>query len=283
MPTDAFTPIEQEAIVLKVVWDLIDDMVNFAMFEHPLSHDDTNLLFKSSSESQLFRIHLVDFLSLPQARGKKPIPFGLPAPPAAPPSDRTYLFHLRRLVAEPLLGMDAGPLAKVVEAFGDWLDADCLIPEMNLWGIDAVLDVTAPRIDILRICGDTAKHNFSRLEANVAKIAKMITAAGRPIETQEAYLALPTFAEWINDNVWLYHASTIAEFLNNIRWAIYGYLRPEFERAFERTAPPAYRFKAPAGCESPLAQVMHWDLMNAIRNPPYFPRFRVTPFLKLRY
>jgi hypothetical protein len=29
--------------------------------------------------------------------------------------------------------------------------------------------------------------------------------------------ALPAFAEWINENVWLYHASTIAEFLNNIR------------------------------------------------------------------
>ena len=46
----------------------------------------------------------------------------------------------------------------------------------------------------------------------------------------EPYLALDDFAAWFHDDVLDYHASQIAEFLNNIRWAVYEYLQPERRR-----------------------------------------------------
>src|SRR5215218_1142153 len=44
----------------------------------------------------------------------------------------------------------------------------------------------------------------------------------------DALLALADFYEKFHTDILNYHASTIAEFLNNIRWGIYEYLQPEF-------------------------------------------------------
>ena len=79
-------------------------------------------------------------------------------------------------------------------------------------------------------------------------------------------------------------SSLIAEFLNNLRWGIYNYVRPEFERSFERVDPePMYRFKYPAGVANPLAQQMYWGLMNMARSQPYFPKFTVSESFKKLY
>lgn len=57
----------------------------------------------------------------------------------------------------------------------------------------------------------------------------------------EAALALEDFYRWFHDDILNYHASTIAEFLNNIRWGIYEYLQPEFQRSivWESREPPS--------------------------------------------
>lgn len=80
-------------------------------------------------------------------------------------------------------------------------------------------------------------------------------------------------------------AAPLPEFLNNIRWGIYDYLRPEFARSFTKDDPTsiAYRFLYPPDCSRPVARTMYWDLMNAVRSTPYFPKFEVTRYLKMRY
>jgi hypothetical protein len=94
---------------------------------------------------------------------------------------------------------------------------------------------------------------------------------------------LDEFYEWFHTNVFSYHASTIAEFLNNLRWGFYNYLVPEFRRSFERTGEYDYKFDIPSDIVSPLGRAMYWDLMNMVRAPPWFPRFTVTQSLKGRY
>jgi hypothetical protein len=82
-----------------------------------------------------------------------------------------------------------------------------------------------------------------------------------------------------------YHGSAIAEFLNNIRWGIYEYLKPEFARSFTEDDPVsiAYRFIYPQHCDNQVARAMYRDLMNMVRSEPYLPKFEVTKYLKMRY
>ena len=113
----------------------------------------------------------------------------------------------------------------------------------------------------------------------------MAISSGAPIDEQQAFLALPSFYEWFHRNFFVYHSSTIAEFLNNLRWAIFRYLEPEFLRSYTKPEPQdiRYSFKYPEDCQQPLARSMYWDLMNDVREEPYFPTFTVTRSLKNQY
>lgn len=81
------------------------------------------------------------------------------------------------------------------------------------------------------------------------------------------------------------HGSTIAEFLNNIRWGIYEYLKPEFSRSLVRDTknPPRYWHTYPEDIKNEFAKNCYWDLMNEVRSDPYLRKFKVTEVLKLRY
>lgn len=280
-----FNKTEQEAIVLNAVWRMIDDMVNYEIFVKNEPTQNTNLMFNTYTHQRLFNILLGDFLSQPQRRNKNTVPFNLPRPPSnARLSDLTYLFYLREICEDPKLGADADLVRDQLESFSTWLEAEALVENVWFPSIETESDIRTQRIVFLKICGDIAKHNFARLEVNVKKIHRILKDNGHTIDEGEGYLVLPDFYEWFGNHVFSYHASIIAEFLNNIRWAIFEYLQPEFERSFERVDPePMYRFQYPADITQPVAKVMYWELMNMVRSRPYFPRFTVNDFLKSRY
>jgi hypothetical protein len=119
----------------------------------------------------------------------------------------------------------------------------------------------------------------------VGDICRILEANGHKVSTDEGYLVIEEFYDWFHTNVFSYHSSAIAEFLNNIRWGIYEYLRPEFERSitWEGGDPPRYSYKYPAGSQHPTGKSMYWDLMNDVRSEPFMPRFEVTRFLRMRY
>lgn len=281
-PTDEeFTKTEQEVIVLKAIWELIADMVNYEMFAKLAQTAEAELHFKSSTHQRLFNVLLVDFLSPP---GK---PFGLSLPSSGvPESERNLLFHLKRSCADPKLNPDGGDLLrKPLDAFLSWLETECKVTGVWLPSISLNIDITVKRVSFLKICGNIAKHGFTRLSANVNDICDLLEANGAKVDREQAYLVIPEFYEWFHRNLFSYHSSAIAEFLNNIRWGIYDYLRPEFLRSFTPDDPGsiAYRFVYPPDCNRPVAQTIYWDLMNEVRSEPYMPRFEVTRFLKMRY
>ena len=98
----AFTPIEQEIIVLRAVWDMIDGMVNYNNFEKEHGTVEAQLMFSTTTHQRLFNILLVDFLSKPQ-KGT----FDLPEANGPAITDHTYLFYLRRICGEPKLNPDS--------------------------------------------------------------------------------------------------------------------------------------------------------------------------------
>lgn len=280
-----FTAIEHETIILNAVWSMIDDMVNYEIFLRSEEPVVSNLAFATITHRRFFNVLLVDFLSRPFASRRKPIPFGLPQPPAnSRPTDQTYLFYLRQVCSNPQLGHDVSHLGKLVEEFSDWLEIDAHVEGVWFPSIELKLDMDVQRLLFLKICGNTAKHNFSRLSDNVKKIINLLEEHGHSIDEQDGYLLLPEFQEWFHEHLFSYHATTIAEYLNNIRWAIFDYLRPEFKRSFERVEPsPMYKFNYPTGVSRPLGKVMYWELMNFVRSQPYFRRFSATDALKERY
>jgi len=286
-----FNKTEQEVIVLYAVWMMIDDMVNYDMFMKLTPKDTTftfnaatTLTFNTDTHQRLFNILLVDFLSQPQPRNKKPLPFDLPRPPKSPRlSDRTHLFYLRTICEDAKLGTNVDLIRKPLEAFSVWLEANVLVENVYFPSIETQLDIRTPRISFLKICGNIAKHNFVRLDANVKEICKILKDNEKPIDEKDGYLLLPEFYEKFHDSVLNYHASTIAEFLNNIRWAIFEYLQPEFKRSFEKIDTKKYRYQFPEKISQPVAKAMYWDLMNKVRRPPYFPRVTVPDIMKCRY
>jgi hypothetical protein len=134
------------------------------------------------------------------------------------------------------------------------------------------------------MCGNIAKHNFLRLNSVAAQLQKVLQKQGIEISIEEALLTLEDFYSHMR-GIFAYHSTTIAEFLNNLRWGIYLYLQPEFKRSF-RPIPGdrfRYEFLYPGGVKVDFARQCYWDLMNHIRGEPYVPPFKTTKWFKLRY
>lgn len=252
--------IEQECIILNSAWEMIDGMVNWAMF---VKHDQTeltNMMFESSQHSRLFIILLGDFLSQLRPFKNKPVPLGLRAAPSnAHPSDLTFLYYLRQVCSKPHFASVAADLSAHTEAFAAWLEGDFVTEGVNLGAIDVVADLRIQRYRYIKICGDIAKHNLARLETNVRHIRSLLEASGHSVSEQQAYLAVQDFFEWFHTDIFIYHASYIAECLNNIRWAIFDYLRPEFARSWHKREGyslsfPWYGYHYPDDCIEPLAR-----------------------------
>jgi hypothetical protein len=277
-----FTKTEQEVIVLKAIWEQIGEMVNYEMFAKLSRTKDVQLTFKTMTHQRLFNILLVDLLSQPRKW-----PFGLTAPPSsASKSERSVLFHLKKISDEPQfnpIGRD--DLRLPLDALMQWLEGECRVEKVWLPSIGVETEIRVKRIAFIKICGNIAKHSFTGLSANVGEICEILKANGTTIDLDQGFLVLPEFYDWFHNNVLNYHSSAIAEFLNNIRWGIYDYLRPEFECSFTEDDPAsiAYSFKYPLDCNMPVVQDMYRDLMNAVRREPYMPRFQVTRYLKMRY
>ncbi len=280
---------EREVIILNSAWEMIDVMVNWEMFVKTDQIEPSNLMFQTSGQARMFAILLVDFLSEIRAFKGDPVPLGLrPAPSNARPSDLTFLFHLRQVCTEPKLAGDTARLSAAVEDFASWLEGEFTASGVNLHAIDVVADLRVTRLRYIKMCGDMAKHNLARLATNVRHLRKLLDQAGHPVSEQEAYLAVGTFFEWFHQDIFIYHSSQIAEFLNNIRWAIYDYLQAEFRRSFHVPAKstaefPTYCYLVPAEIGEPIAVAMYWDAMNRSRAQPYVQRFAIPDYMKQCY
>jgi hypothetical protein len=227
--------------------------------------------FRTATHQRLFNIILVDFLSKTDGRG--------------PVGATSYLDGLKSISETPCLGSSdiARPLREATLAFTDWLEHRI---EVKTWFRRARTEqpLAVRRIDFIKMCGNIAKHNFLRASGVAKELAALMHERGLAVEMDDALLTLGEFYERFHTDILNYHCSTIAEFLNNIRWGVYEYLQPEFQHSyvFERGEPPMYHYTYPEGVNSDLAKECYWELMNEVRFPPSFRRFQVWKTLKLR-
>ena len=264
--------VESEVVFLKAIKEIIDSVVNFEVLSLLGADPDSSILFETRTHHRFFNIVLVDFLSTSDKK--------------APVKKTTYLGALRAISAQPSFNTDDSikALRDATDTFVHWLKEKV---NVNVWlpSIDTQADIQITRLDFLKMCGDISKHNVLRSVGVAEDLQKTLATSGIAVELEDAMLALGDFYERFHTDILNYHSSTIAEFLNNIRWGIYEYLQPEFHRSivWEDGEPPIYRYTFPDEIKQNYAKQCYWDLMNEVRSEPYIRRFQVTKWLKLRY
>lgn len=263
---------EEEVILLSAINGMINSMVNFEILSLNGMDPDSSVMFATSTHQRFFNIVLVDFLSQTDNR--------------APIRQTTYLGALRSISETPSFNVSNSiePLRSATQEFINWLKQEV---EVDVWLplVDKQTPLKIERLDFLKMSGNISKHNFLRSVGVAQRLKKTLEESGTPIEMDDALLSLGDFHSRFHTDILGYHASTIAEFLNNIRWGIFDYLQPEFRRSivYDKDNPPAYRYTYPEGVSTKLAQECYWELMNDVRHEPYVRRFQVTRWLKLRY
>ena len=269
-----FNDTEREVIFLKAVKELIDEMVNFEIGKVIGSDPHSQFQFRSMTHRKFFNIILVDFLS----RSDKKV-IG---------EQSSYLSALKSIYNSPKFNQNNSidNLSKYVEEFGNWLEQEIVVKKVWLPSIDLEIDLSVKRVEFIKICGNISKHNFSRLSGVVKELQTIFERNHNPLDEQEALSIIDKFYEWFHHNIFSYHSSAIAEFLNNIRWGIYEYLQPEYQQSIVYETdehPRKYHYTYPEKVKNRFAKTCYWELMNEIRSRPYMEKFETTKYLKMRY
>ncbi len=269
------TPLEQEIITLKVVLDMIGDMVNHETMTIHFSRPDTLVMFNTMTHMAFFNIILVDLLSKPSK------PFM---------GDKCYLERLKEICANPRIGKieDIRELSEAVCAFARWLSEKVTIQNRWFPSLELSVDLNIERTVFIRICGNIAKHNLTHLTGAAKTLREVFAENGQSISDDKCVLALQDFRTQFYHDVFHYHSSTIAEFLNNIRWGIYSYAAPVRAHCVENRYDEGlrlntYEYHYPADITSDVGKSCYWDLMNDVMQQPYIQRFEVVKYLKTRY
>ena len=267
-----FSEIEKEVIFLKAVNELINLMLNYEVLSIVGNDPDSEIRFNSITHQKYFNIILVDFLS---CSDKKVIG-----------EEQSYLSAIQSICERPNFNENNSieSLKYATKDFVAWLEQEAQVSIGSPCArADIVLSIK--RVEFLKICGTISKHNFSRLSGIAKELVNIFERNRITIDLEHALLALDEFYERFHFDILTYHGSTIAEFLNNIRWGIYEYLQPEFSRSIikEDKDSPMYRYTYPKDVTNEFPRNCYWDLMNEVSNVPYMKKFKVTRWLKLRY
>lgn len=280
--TDNYSQLDREIVTLAAVWELIDSMVNYSLFEKPHEIREAVFRFHSSESRSIFLIILADFLSLPR-HGT----FGRVKPNFKGSRGETYLGLLQGVVTDPQFNANTAHLELAVEAFAEWLDGCAVVERIWLPAIERDGPLQVRRMDYLKMCGTISKHGFTRLGNIASQIRAILSENGTTVDEGQAYRTIPDFREWFMNDVFIASSTRIAWHLNEIRWGIYYYLSDEYQRAFRPTSIVSqaqfYTYEIPPEIENPLIRAIYWDLMNGVRSPPYFSRFTVNQYFNDLY
>ena len=172
-------------------------------------------------------------------------------------------------------------LCKATYTLSEWLRATTTL---KLWlpSLNVEAKLSVPRLQFLFIAGNQAKHNVSRLTAVSKFIAKMLEEHGYNVALERIPLALDDFREHLHADYFIYYGSWLAELLNNVRWGIYRYLLPTFQRSI--TPDPdggvIYTYKYPGAIAGEIPKEWFWRLMNLCRGEPFVQLFTVAEYMK---
>lgn len=264
---------EREVIGLCIVWEAIDDLVNRALLD--LAHADEQphaavVRFPTLIHRDLFLARLLDFA---KETGDSTLT-GVQGSCLAVLEEAC-----KNLSFE--INDSSLPLVKATSALSDWL---CASTPLKMWlpSLNVEAQLSVPRIDFLFVAGNQAKHNISRLTSVSKFIAKMLEEHGYKVAPERIPLALDDFREHLHADYFIYYGSWLAELLNNVRWGLYQYLLPTFQKSFtpDTAGGVIYAYRYPDEIAGEIPKEWFWRLMNLCRGEPYVKPFTVAKDLK---
>lgn len=172
-------------------------------------------------------------------------------------------------------------LAVSVQALADWI-AQPIEPKLWLPTLNVEAKLSVTRADLLRIAGNQAKHNPSRLSRVALFASDLVRKQGHEVPPHQAPFLLKDIRDHLADNFFIYYASWIAELLNDVRWGIHRYLEPLFHASIMREGgdSPLYHYVYPAEVTSESARLWFSELMNHVRSGPPVQPFKASRFLR---
>ncbi|MCF7892084.1 MAG: hypothetical protein K9L96_03815, partial [Candidatus Omnitrophica bacterium] len=266
--------IEKEIIYLLAIKQFIDEMVNFEILNVYGKEPDASVGFRSMTHQKFFNIILVDFLSCADTKILD--------------EEQPYLKVLASICENPFFNRynSIKNLSIATQNFRNWLIKEVIVEKIWLSSIDLETDLVIKRLEFIKICGNLSKHNFSRLSGVVRELRVIFERNKIMLNEEDALTIFEEFYDWFHNDIFNYHSSAIAEFLNNIRLGIHEYLWPEFKNSIvydTNKHPKKYHYTYPERVNNSFAKKCYWDLMDEIRSKPYMPKFQVTKYLKMRY
>ena len=191
---------------------------------------------------------------------------------------------LSDVASSPCLGSKtrARRLQSALRRLRRWLDKEVRV---LVWfpTINTNIRLRIRRSDYVSICGNISKHNSSRLTGKARRLQQLLADSGASVDATDALRALDDFHEHFHTDLLVFHATTIAEMLNELPWAIHEYLVPRFARSYvspKSEADPRYSFKYPTDIVNQFARDRFWDIMNSVRSRPWLGRFKAAQTLK---
>lgn len=258
----SFNKVETEVIFLNAIYGMINSMVNNYNITLSRSDSHDSVILNSDEHKQLFMIMLVDFLSKTDKESLVP--------------QTTYLEALRQIAQNPSFtpSNSLQDLAKLSIEFSEWLNASI---DVKVWlePIEFDGEITLQTLQYIKLCGDLSKHNLLRSGRAATDLENIFKSKGRDISRSEALLSLEYFNVWLRSDALNSYVGLISEYLNNIRWSIYEYMRPEFRRSCSlKNGEP--QLCPPDEIADIFPLECYYDIMNKVANPPYLCRFKVS-------
>lgn len=272
------TVAEKEIIVFKAAWFAIGEMVNNARMTICHNDPDSSVRHNTDLDLKYFSIILWDFLSFKI--------FGV---------SESCIDALDTVLKKSIFNSSNQNLKDLIQELKKWLEEDVKLENnretKKFWfpSIDKDISLQIKRIEFIQICSNISKHNMLCLDGQANKILEIFKRNNVNIELTQALLIMEEFYEQFHNDIFIYHSSTIAEFLNNLRWEIYEYLKPLYQSSVEyypgKYFPDqkAYKYNYPENIKNEYAKEIFWNLMNDVRSEPYIKRFKVSRYLKMRY
>lgn len=269
---------EKEILILQATWESIKSMLNYQVLDLHHKNPDSSIQFKGSIHAKYFNIILLDFLH------SKIFEIG-----------KNCIEALSFVIKKPQYDFNINLLQKAVIDFKTWLNQPIKLEHngeaRSFWfpSINQEISLKITRSEFIKICGNISKHNILGLDRQAGVIKRIFSKNKIKIHLTDALLIMDEFYDQFHDNLFNYHSSTIAEFLNNIQWGIYEYLQPLYQQSLKCYWDDdhninKYRYDYPQTLRNLYVREIFWNLMNNIRSTPILPKeFVVTRYLKMRY
>lgn len=271
------TPETLEVIGLSIAFEALKSMINRSMLDFLHLSDgsgEVEVRFKSTPQRDLFYIRLLDFA---HERGSRRLLGTL--------KDMSCLEILEAAGSAPRLSTpeSAQDLARAAAKLRTWLE-HTVQPKFWLGEINVNAKLSVTRLQLLKIAGNQAKHNMSRLTGVCEQVQKLLGDNGYDVPFELMPFALEDLRAHLGKNMFIYYGSWLAELLNELTWALYRYVQPIYQRQIvfeEGPLPGFYRYEPLAGID-PKSPAHSWlyRLLNEARCAPYIPSFRASHYLK---